>query len=164
MSEVSCPRFWSSRFHNRLPPEPILPLRCCTSVFSHLAEIHFHLNDFVLSLCLFLPLLWSFQKKRKNVWKKNGTTHDISCKQRIPRLRYIFQVLEQETTTLTLLPSAEAFSSTKYSVFLRIPQVRPSGAGRSRTPICVDVQIQDFTPDLPVILRRKTREEMRRSI
>ena len=90
--------------------------------------------------------------------------HDISCKQRIPRLRYIFQVLEQETTTLTLLPSAEAFSSTKYSVFLRIPQVRPSGAGRSRTPICVDVQIQDFTPDLPVILRRKTREEMRRSI
>ena len=51
--------------------------------FSNLAAIHFHLNDFVLSLYLFLPLLWSFQKKRKNVWKKNGTTSAVNRGSRV---------------------------------------------------------------------------------
>ena len=70
---------FTSGFHNRLPPGPIQPQRCCSSKFGGLVEIHFHWNDFVSLLvrdCLLLLLLWSFYKI--NSWKKKDKTSSVN--------------------------------------------------------------------------------------
>ena len=75
------------------------------------------LQYYLSMICLLPSLLWSFQKIRKNVWKKNGTTVNRGP----PRC----------SKTLNKRPRHWWWAKTLIV---------------SRTLIWVDVQIQDFTP------------------
>ena len=77
MSEIACPRFWSSGFHNRHFPGPIQSPSWCLSVFGCFVEIYFWFVWMILYFYLsgiwrLLALLWSAKNGTQNMgwWKR----------------------------------------------------------------------------------------------
>ena len=69
MSEVACPRFWSSGFHNRHPTGPIQSPSWCLSVFGRLVEIHFDLFEWsCIFTCLGFWLRFGQQRMVNKTW------------------------------------------------------------------------------------------------